>query len=213
MKFRARVALAGLTSFLILGVGQATHVQAQQSTGRIVGKVIDASTGQAISTAQVAVIGTGQMVLSDLEGRYFLDDVPAGVHEVRASVLGYGPKSVTDVRVLAGESTPLDISLAQTAIEIEAITVTATMETGSTASLLDRQKNAVAVTEAVGQQEIARSPDSDAAEVASRVSAVTVAEGRYVYIRGLGERYSQTSLGGSPIPSPEPEKEVVPLDL
>ncbi|MCL7977491.1 MAG: carboxypeptidase-like regulatory domain-containing protein, partial [marine benthic group bacterium] len=142
MKFRARVALAGLTSFLILGVGQATHVQAQQSTGRIVGKVIDASTGQAISTAQVAVIGTGQMVLSDLEGRYFLDDVPAGVHEVRASVLGYGPKSVTDVRVLAGESTPLDISLAQTAIEIEAITVTATMETGSTASLLDRQKNA-----------------------------------------------------------------------
>ena len=213
MKFRARVALAGITSFLILGVGQATQVQAQQSTGRIVGKVIDGSTGQAISTAQVVIPSTGQMVLSDLEGRYFLDNVPAGIHEVRASVLGYGPKSVTDVRVLAGESTPLDIGLAQTAIEIETITVTATMETGSTASLLDKQKNAVAVTEAVGQQEIARSPDSDAAEVASRVSGVTVAEGRYVYIRGLGERYSQTSLGGSPIPSPEPEKEVVPLDL
>jgi hypothetical protein len=176
MRFRARVALAGFTSFLILGVGQATQAQAQDANGRIVGKVIDASSGQSISTAQVAIVETGQMVLTDLEGRYFLDKVPAGVYEVRASVLGYGPKSVTEVRVLAGESTPLDISLAQTAIEIEAITVTATMETGSTASLLDKQRNAVAVTEAVGQQEIARSPDSDAAEVASRVSAVTVAE-------------------------------------
>ncbi|MEJ2482051.1 MAG: TonB-dependent receptor, partial [Gemmatimonadota bacterium] len=213
MRFRARVALAGFTSFLVFGVGQATQVQAQDANGRIVGKVIDASSGRAISTVQVAIVETGQMVLTDLEGRYFLDKVPAGVYEVRASVLGYGPKSVTQVRILSGETTPLDISLAQTAIEIEAITVTATMETGSTASLLDKQKNAAAVTEAVGEQEIARSPDSDAAEVASRVSAVTVAEGRYVYIRGLGERYSQTSLGGSPIPSPEPEKEVVPLDL
>lgn len=213
MTLKARVALAGLTSLLMSGVGQATQAQAQEANGRIVGRVVDAATGQPIGTAQVAVTTTGQMALTDLEGRYFLDRVPAGIHEVRASVLGYGPKAVTDVRVLAGTSTPLDISLEQTAIEIEAITVTATMESGATASLLDRQKNAVAVTEAVGEQEIARSPDSDAAEVASRVSAVTVADGRYVYIRGLGERYSQTSLNGSPIPSPEPEKEVVPLDL
>ncbi|MDT8435863.1 MAG: TonB-dependent receptor [Gemmatimonadota bacterium] len=211
MKSMARVALAGVLSLLISGAGQAT--QAQESTGRIVGKVVDASTGRAIGTAQVVVTTTGRQVLTDLEGRFFLDRVPAGSHTVRASVLGYGPKEVTDVRVLAGQSTSLDISLAQTAIEIEAITVTATMESGATASLLDRQRNAAAVTEAVGSQEIARSPDSDAAEVAARVSGVTVAEGRYVYIRGLGERYSQTSLNGSPIPSPEPEKEVVPLDL
>jgi len=213
MTLKARVALAGLTSLLFSGVGQVTQAQAQEANGRIVGRVVDAATGQPIGTAQVALTTTGQMVLTDLEGRYFLDRVPAGLHEVRASVLGYGPKAVTDVRVLAGKSTPLDISLEQTAIEMEAITVTATMESGATASLLDKQKNAVAVTEAVGEQEIARSPDSDAAEVASRVSAVTVADGRYVYIRGLGERYSQTSLNGSPIPSPEPEKEVVPLDL
>ncbi|MFW6200111.1 MAG: TonB-dependent receptor domain-containing protein, partial [Gemmatimonadota bacterium] len=55
--------------------------------------------------------------------------------------------------------------------------------------------------------------DSDAAEVARRMTGVTVSDGKYVYIRGLGERYSQTSLNGSSLPSPEPEKEVVPLDL
>ena len=40
-----------------------------------------------------------------------------------------------------------------------------------------------------------------------------MSDGKYVFIRGLGERYSQTALNGSPLPSPEPEKEVVPLDL
>ncbi|MDX1675217.1 MAG: TonB-dependent receptor, partial [Longimicrobiales bacterium] len=60
---------------------------------------------------------------------------------------------------------------------------------------------------------ISRQPASDAAEVAQRMTGVTVSDGKYVFIRGLGERYSQTTLNGSSLPSPEPEKDVVPLDL
>ena len=60
---------------------------------------------------------------------------------------------------------------------------------------------------------IARSPDSDAAQAVQRVSGVTVQEGKYVFVRGLGERYTTTSLNGARIPSPEPERKVVPLDL
>jgi hypothetical protein len=206
------VTLAGLFT-LLAGSGWGQVAQAQEATGRIVGRIVDASTGKALSSAQVAIVDRETLTVTDLDGRYFVRNVPAGVYEVRVSLLGYAPKNVTGVEVRADQSTPLDVSLEQTAIEVEAITVTARMERGATASLLETQKNAVAVTEAVGAQEISKSPDSDAAEVAARVSSVTVAEGRYVYIRGLGERYSQTSLNGSPIPSPQPEKEVVPLDL
>ena len=46
-----------------------------------------------------------------------------------------------------------------------------------------------------------------------RVSGVTVQDGKYVFVRGLGERYTTTSLNGARIPSPEPERKVVPLDL
>lgn len=210
MTLKHRVTLAGVV-LLLSGLGQVTH--AQESTGRIAGKAVDSKTAEALSNAQVAIPGLGLVALTDLEGRFFLNRVPAGRYEVRINLLGYAPKAVTGVVVAAGQTTPLNVSLDQTAIEVEAITVTAQMEAGATASLLDEQKNSVAVTEAVGAQEIARSPDSDAAEVATRVSGVTVSEGRYVYIRGLGERYSQTSINGSPLPSPEPEKEVVPLDL
>jgi len=211
MRLKYRVTLAGLLTLLGSGLGQVAH--AQEGTGRIAGRVIDSRTAAGLSNVQVAVRELNRMTLTDLEGRFYFDGVPAGEHEIRVSMLGYAPKIVGQLTVRASLTESLNVSLEQTAIEVEALAVTAKMEAGATAALLDEQKNAIAVTEAIGQQEIARSPDSDAAEVATRVSGVTVSQGRYVYIRGLGERYSQTSINGSPIPSPEPEKEVVPLDL
>jgi hypothetical protein len=78
---------------------------------------------------------------------------------------------------------------------------------------MDQRASSISLMDAVGEAEIRRSPASDAAEVAKRMTGVTVSQGKYVFVRGLGERYSQTSLNGSSLPSPEPEKEVVPLDL
>jgi hypothetical protein len=213
MKISSLPAIAGL--FLITSITSigAPLAVAQEASGRIVGKVVDATSGAPISTAQVSVDGTPISTLSDLNGRFHLDGVPIGSQSVHARLLGYAPKIVTDVAVSSGETTPLDISLEATAIELEALAVTANLEAGATSRLLDEQRMSMAMVEAVGSQEISKSPDSDAAEVAGRVSGVTVTEGKYVFIRGLGERYSQTSLNGTPLPSPEPEKEVVPLDL
>ncbi|MDZ4762242.1 MAG: TonB-dependent receptor plug domain-containing protein [Alphaproteobacteria bacterium] len=61
--------------------------------------------------------------------------------------------------------------------------------------------------------DLARQGDSDAASALGRVTGLSVVEGRFVYVRGLGERYSSALLNGSPLPSPEPLQRVVPLDL
>jgi hypothetical protein len=66
---------------------------------------------------------------------------------------------------------------------------------------------------AVTAQQIARSPDANAAQAVQRVSGVTVLDDKYVFVRGLGERYTTSSLNGARVPSPEPEKRVVPLDM
>lgn len=213
MKISSLPAIAGL--FLIASITPVftPPAPAQEASGRIVGRVVDAASGAPISTVHVSVDGMPRSALSDLNGRFHLDGVLAGSHSVHARLLGYAPKIVTDVTVRADETTPLDISLDATAIELEAISITANLEAGATSLLLDEQRRSIAMVDAVGSQEISKSPDSDAAEVAARVSGVTVSEGKYVFIRGLGERYSQTSLNGGPLPSPEPEKEVVPLDL
>lgn len=62
-------------------------------------------------------------------------------------------------------------------------------------------------------EDLARQGDGDAAAALARVTGITIAEGRFVYVRGLGERYSAARLNGSPLPSPEPLQRVVPLDL
>ena len=62
-------------------------------------------------------------------------------------------------------------------------------------------------------EDLQRTGDADAAGALARVTGLSVVEGRFIYVRGLGERYSSALLNGSPLPSPEPLQRVVPLDL
>lgn len=184
------------------------------SVSRIIGHVVDAGSGRPLVSAQVYVNdGAGGGTLSDLDGRYVLEHVPSGVVSVTVTLIGYRSKTVTGVEVIEGRATALDLTLESQALLVQGITVSAERERGSQAFLLDARRTSTSLVEAVGSVEIGRRPDSDAAEIAKRLTGVTVSEGKYVFVRGLGERYSQTSLNGSSLPSPEPEREVVPLDL
>lgn len=62
-------------------------------------------------------------------------------------------------------------------------------------------------------EDLQRQGDDTAAEALTRVTGLSLIGGRFVYVRGLGERYSSALLNGSPLPSPEPLQRVVPLDL
>jgi TonB-dependent receptor len=196
-----------------LPLALASAVSAQDNTGRIIGRVVDAASAEPLSGVQVVVNDGVVGTLTDLDGRFVLTNVPTGMVTLTAQSLGYGTKTVTDLQVLPEEVTPFNITLEQTAVELAGISVTAAAEAGSATAILDQRRSSIASVEAVGSQEISRRPDGDAAAVAQRLTGVTVAEGKYVFVRGLGERYSQTSLNGSSLPSPEPEREVVPLDI
>jgi TonB dependent receptor-like, beta-barrel/Carboxypeptidase regulatory-like domain/TonB-dependent Receptor Plug Domain len=188
-------------------------VAAQTSSGRIVGRVLDAETGEALAGAQIVVAGTQVGALSGVDGRYLMVSVPAGTHSLQVTYIGHGSKTVEGVLVPAGETVVQDISLASSAIEVAGITVSAARERGTVTAALDEQRTAVGVMSSTTADQIAKSPDSDAAQAVKRVSGVTVQDGKYVFVRGLGERYTTTSLNGARVPSPEPEKKVVPLDL
>ena len=207
-------AASGLAALFLLVAGS-IGLEAQSGageTGRILGRVVEQSTGEPVAQAEVAVRG-GPATLSDLNGRFVLTSVPAGTVDLTVQALGYGSKTVTGVEVPAGDVVQLDITVESRAIQMEEIRVSAERERGSTVYLLDERRTSDAMVEAVGSEQISRQPSSDAADVAQRMTGVTVSDGRYVFIRGLGERYSQTTLNGSSLPSPEPEKDVVPLDL
>ncbi len=84
---------------------------------------------------------------------------------------------------------------------------------GNQALYLDEKRIAPVVTEALSAEQIARTGDSDAATTLKRVPGLSLIDGRYIYVRGLGERYSSVLLNGAQIPSPDFTRRVVPLDL
>lgn len=181
--------------------------------GRIVGRILDSSTGNGLSAVTVQVLGSNLVTMSGLDGRFIINNVPEGTVTLQASSIGYGAKTVTGVSVNGGRVAEQNISLETQAIEIGALEVTAAAERGSVNRALDQQRSATGIVSAITAEQIAKSPDGDAAAAVQRVSGVTVQDNKFVSVRGLGERYTTTSLNGARIPSPEPEKKMVPLDI
>jgi TonB-dependent receptor len=186
---------------------------AQAASGRVLGRVFDAETGRPLPGAQLSIEGTRAGSLAGIDGRYVIVNVPSGEQSLVVSYIGYATKTVTGIEVPVGSAVAMDVTLASAAVAIEGITVSAERERGSVSRALDAQRSALGVTSAISAEQIGRSPDSDAAAAIQRVSGVTVQDGKYVFVRGLGERYTTTSLNGARVPSAEPERKMVPLDL
>lgn len=183
------------------------------ATGRVTGRIIDAKSGAGIAAAGVQVVGTTLGAQSGIDGRFTLLKVPAGTVTLQVRRIGYQAKTVTGLQLTAGGVLEQDVSLEGATVQLQATVVTAEKERGSVSAALDQQRNATQIVNAITAEQISRSPDGDAAQAVQRVSGVTVQDGKYVFVRGLGERYTTASLNGARIPSPEPERKVVPLDL
>lgn len=182
-------------------------------SGRVVGRVISAQTAEPLSSAQV-FIGEGSIgALSSIDGRYVLRDVPVGTHDITVQLIGYGGKTVTGVTVTEGRTTELDITIESQAVALEGVVVTSSAERGSTTALMSERRRSTVVSDAIGAEQMSRTPDGDAGSALRRVPGLSVVDGKYAYVRGLGERYSATTLNGAPLASPVPDKKVIPLDI
>ena len=84
---------------------------------------------------------------------------------------------------------------------------------GSSAAVLQERQNQAFVADIMGAEQISRTGDGDAASALRRITGLTLVDGKFIYVRGLGERYSSTQLNGMTVPSPDPTRSVVPLDL
>ena len=215
-RFVRSVIVAGIACVAAAGrlaAQQPTADAPKQRTGRIVGRIIDATTGQGLADVGVQVVGTTLGTTSAIEGRYSVPGIPAGTVTIQVRRLGYAPKTVTGILLDAGQTLEQSITMQPATVRLEAVQTTASSERGSVNEALDQQRTATGIVSSVTAEQITKSPDSDAAQAVQRVSGVTVQDGKYVFVRGLGERYTTASLNGTRIPSPEPEKRVVPLDL
>jgi outer membrane receptor protein involved in Fe transport len=180
--------------------------------GAVEGRLLDQGKGTPVAGARIFVRGQPVEGRSDRNGRFTLR-LPAGGHDLTVVHTRFATATVRAVAVVADAETPLEIALARAAVELDAFTVSAPRIVGSTLESLAERRSADAVSDVIGAEQMARSGDSNAAGALKRATGVTVVGGRFVYVRGLGERYSSTLLNRCSLPSPEPERRVVPLDM
>jgi hypothetical protein len=185
---------------------------ARTQTVRIVGVVRDESNAIALPGVPVEVVETKEVVYTDVDGRYVLQ-VPPGKHTIKVTLEGYQEKTISIDATDRTTTADVGLTMAKFA---ETVTVTAQaldLQTSSAEAQLIERKQASVITDNIGSQEMKSNGDSDAAAAMSRVTGLSLVDNQYVFVRGLGERYSNTTLAGSVLPTTEPDKKVVPLDL
>ena len=206
------IAALAIVAALLASAGSLA-AQDTGSSGRLAGRVVDQTTGAPLADVALQVVGTTRGAMTDADGRYTVSGIPAGTVTLHVRRIGFQPKTITGIVLHAGETFEQNIGLGVATVTLTAIEVTSAAERGTVREALEQQRDAAGIVSAVTAEQISRSPDSDAAAAVQRVSGVTVQGGRFVHVRGLGERYTTTSLNGARMPSPEPEKKAVPLDL
>jgi outer membrane receptor protein involved in Fe transport len=104
-------------------------------------------------------------------------------------------------------------AFAQESQVMEEVVATASRLQGTAAAVIEERKNQAFVADILGSEQISRTGDSDAASALRRVTGLTLVDGKFIYVRGLGQRYSSARLNGASIPSPDLTRNVLPLDI
>ena len=189
------------------------NVFSQSNTGLIIGQILDGSNGEPLIGANVIVQGLTLGAAADIDGNYKINEVPAGNYSLIFSMVGYGKKTVKNVEVKADKITKINIILVSKVIQTQEVIITAKALNNTEASLLSKRQKSVAVSDAVSAEQFSKSGAGNAAEAVKQVVGASVVDGKYVYVRGLGDRYTSTQLNGAEIPSIDPYKRAGSIDL
>ena len=188
---------------------------ARASGSTIAGVALDegslALPGVTITVAPVGGSAAPSNAWTDIDGSFSVSGLAPGTYTVEASLEGF-QVATTEVKLVVDQTVRIEFRMAMAKFG-ETLEVKAEAVKTSEVAILDERRQAAAVSDAISSEEISRTPDADAAGVVERLTGVSVVSDKYVFVRGLGERYSNTTLNGAAISTTEPEKRVVPLDL
>ncbi|MCF8278070.1 MAG: TonB-dependent receptor [Flavobacteriales bacterium] len=184
-----------------------------QQKGFIRGNIGDGQFGGPLIGANVTIPAlSGVGATTDFDGNFSITIEP-GTYEVKVSYISFADQIFKDVEVKEGEVTKLDAVLEMATQQVAMVEVVATVRKNSEAGVLMEMKNATVVTDGLSAQSFRKVGDSDLSGAIRRVTGVTVQDGKYVYVRGLGDRYTKSVLNGMTLPGLDPDVNAVQIDI
>ena len=179
-------------------------------TGKIAGTIMDGEFNEPMAFANVLIKNTTKGTTSDFDGKYSID-VEAGNYTLVFSYIGYQTIEISDVVVKSNDEVIVDVTLNTNSLETVVITTTVRKNTES--AILDLQKKSITLLDGLSAQSIKSSGASNIASAVKNVPGVSIQGGKYVYVRGLGDRYTKSILNGVDIPGLDPDRNTIQMDI
>ncbi|MEQ8534712.1 MAG: TonB-dependent receptor [Imperialibacter sp.] len=201
-----------MKKFFIVALAVCISSSAFAQTGFLRGKVYDEISGEALFGAAVIKKGTTTGAVADFDGNFSLSLEP-GTHTIEVQFVSYQSKTIEGVEIVAGQTTTLDIPISEDVTELESVVVTAEVIRNNDVGLLAVQKKSINTMDGISSASFRRVGDSNLSSAMNRVTGVTIQGDKYVYVHGLGDRYTKTSLNGMIIPGLDPDRNDVQVDL
>ena len=201
-----------MKSTVLLMISFLSFMVLAQDTGTIDGTVYDKTTGETLISASVRLEGTEQVVFADVNGAFSLKNVAVGTHSVTASFTGFSTVTVENVEVKSGEKTTINFELDLEGVQ-QTLVVTAEALQNSEIGMLKHRQKSTSIADGISVEEIKRSGGSTAADAVTKITGASVVGGKYIYIRGLGDRYTSTHLNGVEMPTSDPDVKAFQADL
>ncbi|MFM9947919.1 MAG: TonB-dependent receptor domain-containing protein [Saprospiraceae bacterium] len=183
--------------------------------GVISGKVVDKASGETLIGASVYLEGVNDNsvgTITDFDGNYSFEADP-GTFDIAISYISYTKQVIKGVVIKAGEVTTLDAALEGEAVGLAEVVVQATAVKNTDASLIALQKKSFSIQDGISSQQISRTGSSNAADAMKQMTGAVVEDGKFIVMRGLGDRYSLSQLNGVTMPSTDPYRNSSSLDL
>ncbi len=199
-------------SFIVMSILCSLTLGQAVPKGRLTGKVIDSETGEGILGANVLLEGTATGAATDLDGKFVISANP-GIYSVRVSVVGFKKNVISNVEVLSEQTVELSIVLDPAVIEGDEVVVEATAALSYESAVITRQKRAAAISDGISAEQIRRSPDATSGDALRRLSGVSLVDNKFIFIRGVTDRYNQTTLNGASVTSTSADKKSFSFDM
>lgn len=181
--------------------------------GIIRGTVLEDSNGEPLYGVTLQIKGTTTGAITDFDGKFEIK-AAAGTYDIQASFVTFQTVTISGLLVEAGQVTVIDqIRLKEDVELLEEVVVTAEVIKTTESALLTVKRKSANLIDGISAASFRKIGDSDAAGAVKRVTGVSVEGGKYIYVRGLGDRYSKTMLNGVDIPGLDPDKNSIQIDI
>lgn len=197
--------------FLLLLLSVHLGVFAYNGKNMITGKVVDAKTNEPLALVNVTITDLKTGTSTDFEGEFSLK-LPDGKYKIEFKTLGYQPVEKV-VEIKGGKTFHLNIEMQETQQELDEVVVHVVNRKNTEHSVLSLQKKSLAIVDGLSAQSFRTSGMSNLASAVKKVVGVNVQNGKYVYVRGLGDRYTKTILNKVDIPGLDPDRNTIQMDL